>query len=264
MAIRGDIKDFLKELGLNAVESAVYVSALELGSGVASTIAKAAKLNRITTYEALQRLSKKGFIKIRAKKSDGVRYFIPEDISVIKEKLEEQKNKLETVIKRADTVQNELRAQFRFKEEKPIVLFYEGDESIREVLQDTIRQKPKEILSFSSIEAVREGFTLDFVQKYWDKRVSLRIPSRGIMQKTSEALTAFPPEKNRRELRSVRFLPPDLYHFTNEIDIYGDSVGITSAEKGNMHGIIIRSRSIAESMRAIFETLWQLSERIVD
>lgn len=260
MAIQGEIQQFLEELGLNRVEREVYLATLEIGSGAASTIANAAKLNRITAYEALKRLSKKGFIKIRAKKGDGVRYFVPEDIGVIKEKLEERKKKLETAITRADALKNELRARFRFREEKPVVLFYEGEEGVREVLNDTLRISPKEIVSFSSVEAVAEGFKQEFVQKYWDKRVSMGIPSRGIMEKTEAALRAFSPKKNKRELRTVRFLPPELYRFTGELDIYGDSVGITSHEKGNEHGIIIRSRSIAENMHALFETVWKLGE----
>ena len=57
-------------------------------------------------------------------------------------------------------------------------------------------------------------------------------------------------------MRQIKFLPPESYKFKNEIDIYAENVGITSHEKGNEHGIIIRSRSVAESMRAVFETLW--------
>lgn len=260
MAISDELRQFLQELELNEVESEVYLATLELGSGAASAIANAAKLNRITAYEALKRLSKKGFVKIRAKKSNGVRYFVPEDIGVIKEKLEERKKKLEATIKHADVLKDELRARFRLQEEKPVVLFYEGEEGVREVLSDTLKQSQREIISFSSVEAVTEGFKQEFVQKYWDKRVALGIPSRGIIEKTEAALRAFSPEKNKRELRTVRFLSPELYRFTGELDVYGDSVGITSHEKGNEHGIIIRSRSIAENMRALFETLWRLGE----
>ena len=260
MTIRTEVSQFLEELGLNKVEISSYFAALELGSGSASAIASLAGLNRITAYEALKRLSRKGFVLIRVKRSDRTRYFVPVDVSVLQEKLKEKKKAIEHAIKRSETLKGELRARFSLEEEKPVVLFYEGEEGIREVLHDSLRQKPKEIISFASLEAVREGFTLDVAQKYWDKRVSLGIPSRGIIQKTPEAMQTFSPEKNKRELRDIRFLSPELYHFKNEIDVYGDCVGITSAEKGNMHGIIIRSRSIAQSMHAVFEALWGLSE----
>jgi hypothetical protein len=51
----------------------------------------------------------------------------------------------------------------------------------------------------------------------------------------------------------------ERYQFKNEIDIYGETIGITSHAKGNEHGIIIRSKSVAESMSAVFEALWSLS-----
>ncbi len=260
MTITREIRQFLEVLGLNEVEITTYLAALEVGSGPASAIAAVAGLNRITAYEALKRLSKKGFIKIRAKRNDRVRYFVPEDVATLQEKLEEQKRAIEAAIARSYTFQDELRAQFRIEEKKPIVLFCEGEEGVQEILNDTLKQNPDEIVSFSSMGAVEEGFKGEFVQGYWDRRVAKGIPSRGIIEKTPEAFRAFSPEKNRRELRRVRFLPPELYRFTGEFDVYGDSVGITSHGKGNEHGIIIRSRSIAENMRSLFETLWKLSE----
>jgi sugar-specific transcriptional regulator TrmB len=148
MTLAAEIRQFLQELGLNSVEIATYLAALEIGSGPASAIASVAGLNRITAYEALKRLSKKGFIKIRAKRSDRVRYFVPEDITVLQEKLEEKKKAVEAAIARSRTLKDELRARFRAEEKKPVVLFYEGEEGVREVLNDTLKQNPDEIVSF--------------------------------------------------------------------------------------------------------------------
>lgn len=258
--MENELKQVLAELNLNDIEVAVYLASLEIGSGVASTIAQEAGLNRITAYEALKRLSQKGFIKIRAKKNSKVKYFVPEDITVIKEKLEQKKAELALVISRVETLKPEFQSLFALREEKPTVLFYEGEEGIRTVLMDTLKEKPREIASFASAESLESGFDAEFLEKYWAKRVSLSIPSRGIMPKTQKALATFTKEKNRKELRTVRFVESEMYSFKNEIDIYKDSVGITSHEKGNMHGIVIRSKSIADSMRAVFETLWKLSE----
>lgn len=126
------------------------------------------------------------------------------------------------------------------------------------MLMDTLKERPKEIVSFASAESLESGFDEKFLQAYWNKRVSLGISSRGIMPRTQNALAKFTEAKNKKELRRVIFISPDLFSFRNEIDMYGGSIGITSHEKGNEHGIIIRSRSIAENMLALFETLWKL------
>ena len=261
MTIAADIKTFLTDLGLNKGEIAAYAAALELGSGSASTIARASGLNRITAYEALKRLSKKGFVTIRAKKNEKTKYFTPVEYPTLIEKLESKKESISLSIKKAEALKSEMTARFSRAESKPAVLFYEGPEDVREVLNDTLKAKPEEIISFSSFESLEAGYDKEFLENYWKRRAALGIPSRGILPKTKQALAFFNAERNKKELRDVRFLSPELHDFKNEIDIYGDTLGIISLAKGSEHGIIIRSKSVAESFRSVFETLWQLSEK---
>lgn len=260
MSIKTEIKQFLAELDLNEAEIVVYLAALELGSGSASTIAKAAGLNRITAYEALKRLSSKGFVKIRAKRNDRTKYFVPAEYSDIVAKLKSKQEQITETIKKAELFKNEFEANFSSAEEKPVVLFYEGIDGVKEVLNDTLKTKPEQILSFASVESLESGFDQNFLNNYWKRRTNLGILTRGIIPKTEKAVKEFSPERNQRELRTLRFLSPSLYHFKNEIDIYGDCVGIMSLAKGKEHGIVIRSASVAESMRTVFETLWEMSD----
>ncbi len=259
MNVKTETKQLLEELGLNEAEIAVYMASLELGSGSASAIAKMAGLNRITAYEALKRLSAKGFVKIRAKKNDSTKYFTPAEYSDVVEKLKGKQEQLAETIKKAELLKNSFSAQFSPASEKPVVLFYEGVTGIKEVLNDTLKTEPKEILSFASVESLESSFDKKFLENYWKKRVSLGVPTRGIIPKTEKAITSFDEKRNSAELRQLKFISPDTYNFKNEIDIYGDNIGITSHSKGDEHGIIIRSKSIAESMRAVFEALWNVS-----
>jgi sugar-specific transcriptional regulator TrmB len=260
MNITAELKHFLGQLELNDAEIASYLAALELGSGSASSIAKAAGLNRITGYEALKRLSSKGFVRIRAKKNDRTRYFVPVEYSDIVAKLKSKQEQIAETIKKAELLKNEFEANFSSAEDKPVVLFYEGKEGVREVLDDTLKSKLNEILSFASIESLESGFEKKFLEDYWKRRVALGISTRGIVPRTETAVKNFSTERNRTELRTLRFVSPELYRFKNEIDIYGDRVGIMSLTKGKEHGVIIKSASVADSMKAIFETLWELSE----
>jgi len=229
---------------------------LQAGTGSASVIAQIADLNRITSYEALKRLSKKGFVKIRAKKNSSIKYFVPVDIAVLKDKLESKKIELDESIKIINEYKFEFGALFASDDDKPTVLFFEGKEGIKSVLQDTLKQSHQEILSFSSAESLEEGFDNAFLNNYWKKRVALGIPTRGLLPKTSKAMSLFNPERNLKELRRLKFVDSKVFNFKNEIDIYGSDIGIISYEKGKEHGVIIRSKSIADSMRSVFEVLW--------
>lgn len=251
-----NLKSILKEFGLNDIEIKIYLAALEFGPAPASALAKQAGLNRVTAYEALKRLSKKGIIKIRAKQGSRIKYFTAEDFLMLKEKLAEKKLALSELENKLEIIEPQLRLRYFKKEEKPEVYFYEEKEGIKNVLLDTLKQNPKEILSFASADFLEIGFDKEFLADYWKKRVALKIQTRGIMPKTATAIALFNEEKNRGELRRVKFISEEDYIFKNEIKIYEENVGIISMEKGNEHGIIMRSKSIADSFRSLFELIW--------
>jgi HTH-type transcriptional regulator, sugar sensing transcriptional regulator len=254
-----EIKNLLSQIGLNEVEIKVFLANLETGSATAAKIADRAGLNRVTTYEALKRLSKKALVKIRAKKNTSVRYFEAEDIEIIQSQLENKKEMVEEQIAQIKEMKNDFRSLYSFSSKKPEVVFYEGKEGIKNAILDTLRTEPKEILSFASAEYFSLAFDEKFLSTYWKKRTEQGIQTRGIMPNTEKAVGIFTPERNQKELRRVKFISQDIYNFKNEIDIYGNNVSIISLEKGNEHAIIIRSKSIADGLRAVYETMWNLN-----
>lgn len=251
-----ELKPILSQLGLNANDTKVFLAAFELGYVPASAIAKQSNLNRITAYEALKRLVKKGLVRSRVKTGSGVKYFEVEDIAIIQQALSEKKASLDHAMSDMQKLAVQLRELYSGRSEKPAVLFYEGRSGIKNILSDTLRQAPKEILSFASADFLESGYEWSFLETYWKSRVAHKIPSRGIMPKTEKALAIFTPEKNIRELRQVKFVAAENYTFKNEIDIYGDNVSIIALVKGAEHGVIMRSRAIADGLRSIFNLVW--------
>jgi sugar-specific transcriptional regulator TrmB len=250
------IKKILLLLDLTSLEAEVFLANFELGPAAASAIAKKASSNRVTVYEVLKRLSKKGLIKIRAKQNTKVKYFEAQSMDVVEQILTENKGLLDEAIKDLREITPDINSLFSGKQDKPEVLFFQGTEGVKNVLMDTLKQRPKEIISFSSADSLESGFNKKFLQGYWDKRTTLKIPSRGIMPRTKVALANFTNEKNQKELRQVKFIPCEYYSFSDEIDIYGDNVCIISFEKDNEHAVIIRSKNIAEGIRSIYKLLW--------
>lgn len=251
-----ELKPILSLLDLNTNDTKVFLASFELGYAPASAIAKQANLNRITAYEALKRLVKKGLVKSRVKTDSGVKFFEVEDVYIIREALSEKRTSLEHALSDIEKLAPALRDQYSGRAEKPAVLYYEGRSGIKNILLDSLLKKPAEILSFASADILAEGYEWNFLENYWKQRVEKKIPSRGIMPRTPKAVSTFTDEKNRRELRQVRFVNPEEYVFKNEIDIYGDNVSIISLTKGNEHGVVVRSRNIAEGLRSIFNLVW--------
>ena len=252
------IQPILEKIGLNPIENAVFLANFELGSARASEIAKKAELNRVTSYEALKRLSKKGLVKIRAKQNTAVKYFEVANVEELENVLNRQKGGIEQALKDLQIIAPDLNSLFSGKSEKPVVLFFEGKEGIKNILLDTLAQKPSEILSFASADFLEVGYEQGFLESYWTKRTSLKIPSRGLMPKTDKAISFFNSEKNQKQLRRIKFIPKEYYNFENEIDIYGSNISIISLRKGEEYGVIIRSKNIAKGLRAVYELLWSV------
>lgn len=254
------LKGILAQLGLTKNEVLVYLANLELGSAPASKLAKAAGLNRITGYEVLQRLSKQGLVSIHVKKGTSVKYFQVEAIDSLQEKLEERRLQAEEQLQRLEDQKDALRELYQPSSDKPEVSFYQGKEGVKAVFVDTLAQKPKETLSFASGSAVVD-FDPAFLQQYYDKRVSMKIPTKGIAPGSKSVKERFSDEVNKKELRQLRFLPAELDALQHEIEIYGNNVAFTSMKPGDEHGIVIRSKTIAEAMREIHAALWERLEK---
>ncbi len=253
-----ELKHILAALELNDAEITVFMTTLELGAAVASKIAATAGLNRITAYEALKRLSTKGLVVIRSHKGTAVRHFEAVDIEVLMDKLESKKAALQQTIDTTKELKDRFHSLFARVEAKPVVLFYEGREGLKTALSDTLAQKPHELLAFISADLLEDAFEKSFLDAYWKKRTELKIPSRGILPKTAAATALFTPERNQQELRRLKFMSDEQFKFTSLFDIYDDNVAILSLAHGNEHGIIIRSKSIAASMRGLFESMWAM------
>ena len=94
----------LKEIGLSAYESAIYLSLLKLGVSEASTIYKDAEVPYGKVYSALDSLVEKGFVEVqrsRPKKFRGVKPDIALD-RVIKKKESEVEKELEALKLKTD------------------------------------------------------------------------------------------------------------------------------------------------------------------
>lgn len=244
-----DLLPVLQSVGLDDKESALYLAGLQIGSAPASDYAKAAELNRITAYNALEALVHRGlFTHVKNMRGKWYAPVAPEYLS-----LEVQKNAqaLERALPELRSLQG---AHFR----QPHVRFFEGWEGVRKVYEDTLTAK-KELLNFANSAVVRR-FWPDYDAEYVDERVKRGIHLRGIApdDKTGKAVHG----EDKAKIREIRLVPAKDFDFTNEINVYDHKVAICSFDSGlrgnsDMFGVIIESKEVAETQRQIFEMAWR-------
>jgi len=71
--MNSDLIAYLSNYGFYDKEAKVYLTMLELGSSIASTMARRTEINRGTTYSILEDLKRRGIVNDMPK--DGVRYY---------------------------------------------------------------------------------------------------------------------------------------------------------------------------------------------
>lgn len=243
-----DLLLILRSAGLDDKEAQLYLSGLQLGSAPASEYAKAADLNRITTYNALESLVQRGMFTM-VKKVRGKWYapVSPEYLAV-------------EVRKNAEAVERalpELRSMQGLRFRKPHVRFFEGWEGVKRVYEDTLTAQG-EILNFANSGVVRRLWP-DYDDEYVEERVKRGIRLRGIAPDDAAGRRVH--GEDRRRLREIRLVPARDFDFTNEINVYDSKVAICSfgSEEGDtdVFGVIIESKEVAETQRQIFEMAWR-------
>lgn len=240
-----NLQNVLNNIGLTPKESRVYLATLELGPSPASDIALRAKLNRISTYDILKKLIKRGFISTYNRKS--VKYFIATEPDAIRHEVRQKYLDLKEALP-------ELR-RLHGTTYIPRIRYYEGREGIKKVYADTLTAKT-EILNYADSKSIRE-FWPNYDEEYVGERVKKRIYLRGIapLDEYGEKVAS----ENEKKYREIRLVKAGPYSFANEINIYDDKVSIVSFGKNEVVGMVIESPEIANTQRAIFMMAWEFA-----
>lgn len=239
------LTDILKNIGLTEKEAKIYLAGVITGTAPVSTIAQEAKINRVTTYDILEKLKQKGLVSFFTKKK--IKYFTSLDPSTVLEEFERKTNDLRSALPKLQRLTG--------KTSHPRVRYFEGLEGIKAIYADTLNSQ-SEILNFCNSDEIRKIWP-NYDEEYVEKRSTKNIFLRGIAPKDSSGIRVHSQDKKYN--REIRLLRPELFDFTNEINIYDDKVSIISF-KDELIGMIIESQEISNSQRAIFNICWQFAE----
>ena len=233
----------LVKAGLSEKEASVYLASYELGESTVARIAQKSDIKRSTAYLELESLIKKGLVSQSIKKN--IKYYTAQSPKVILSTLEENKNELEQSMKSILSLGNAI-------DKKPSVRYFEGEEGIKEAYRDTLAIPNKEIQSwFSSTTVDDSSFQM---KHYVPERVKRNIWMRIIVPDSASLKPYI--EKNPEQLRIVKTIEEEKYNMENELMLY-DKNKIAILNYGDKIGIIIESPKIHNSLKQIFEIMWE-------
>lgn len=238
------ISSQLEEFGLNNKEAKIYLASLKLGPDTVQSIAKQSNIHRVTVYDILESLIKKGLM-IQVIK-DKKRYFIGTNPEKILHSLKDRQRLFNSLLPELKAIQNK-------GSEKPKVMYFEGREGVWKAFLDRIKHKSelKENLVYGSSERLLTTYPEEY-KKFLQERIKKDIRTKIIIEKSRFGLKEY--ERADEELREVKFLPRGKKFQTNTM-IYGDRILIISWE--SMLAVIIEDKDNAENQRLVFNLLWE-------
>ncbi len=244
----------LQKFGLASKEARVYIAMLELGEPAAvTTISKRAHINRTTTYDILQTLRKKNLVVHYTHKS--IQYFGAEKPEKLIGYLKNQSRRYLEMAEEAEDMLPELKSIYNAIPGKPRVQFFEGEEGLLHVYEDSLTSSG-EIRAYASDQANTDAVP-SYFPKYYKRRTAKNIPIRAIFPDTPKDRERHALDK--KELRQSRIVPKSVMDFTPEINFYDNKIMI--ADWKEKLGIIIESEEIAKVFKQSFELAWEAAEK---
>lgn len=240
-----EIQSFLKEYGFNEKEIKIYLALLQLGQANVGNIAKKAEVKRPTAYIVLEELMRKGFVDLLPK--DNKTHYIIKSPGTLLKKLIKKEKLTQSFIP-------QLMALFNEPKERPKVMYFEGEESVKKIYDDSIKDR-KEILAFFGVKEVFDMVGNKFTKEYVRSRIRNKISAKVIVS-SEDDVKAYR-SRDKEELRKTKIIDSKKFPFEAEIMIYGNKVAVTSFNGSDSFGLIIQNDQFSNTAKSIFNFMWE-------
>lgn len=243
-------QESLKLAGLTKEQAAIYEALVKRGSLPASSAAREARLGRPLTYKVLDELIALGLVEKRDEPKK-VASFLPAHPLKLRDVVEKRLAQAQSAESALDGVLGKLTSDFNLQSGKPGVRFFEGNDGIRECLNDALTSKT-DILSYVDIAKVEEKIP-DISRDFAKERQKRGLKKKNIGTDTPENRAEI--EGYYTDVTEERLLPWHTEHFGTVMQIYDGKVSYMTLEDP-MIGVIIADPHIYEMHRSLFETAW--------
>jgi HTH-type transcriptional regulator, sugar sensing transcriptional regulator len=248
--MRGE-ENILKQAGLSEEQALVYQSLLEKGPQKASPLSQWTGIKRGLIYKVLEQLEMMNLVEKKGG-AGTVAIFYPNHPSNLLDKIERDKKSLELARDIVSTGLGNLSSKYNLLAGKPNVRFFEGEEGIIKVIQDSLESKT-EILTFADNEAMNKTYP-ELNKKNIEMRKNKSIKKRIISIDTPYIREL---AKNDQAGITERRVIKSDEQFAVAMQIYDDKVAFITLDPNRSIGIIIEDKSIYEMQKIMFEFIWQ-------
>ncbi|MBU1326799.1 hypothetical protein KKB64_01075 [Patescibacteria group bacterium] len=249
------LHQFLSLLGFSPDEITLYLTLAQKGMLTTLELSRTTGIGRTQVYRLIENLKAKGAAEevIDEHRRLAKAVEAGELLRLIKEKVH-QSQQLQELFPQ---VQQLLQARVGENQADTKVLFYRGKQGLRQLIWHTLRAHHEVVgYTYRSIEEyVGSDFMLDWRDSFVRKGLVLRdIYSEEYL--TSRRQVPWPVGFPKTNFRS-RFISQKLLRVNLQMDIYNDVVAQYNWHEGEVFGVEIYNRKIADFHRQLFEIVWK-------
>lgn len=249
---------FLSLLGFNPEEITLYLTLAQKGTLTTLELSRASGISRTQVYRVLENLKAKGAVEEVVDEHRRLAKAVEagELIRLVKEK--ERQTQLAAEL--FPQVREFLRAQVGENQTDTRVLFYRGREGLRQMIWHTLRAQ-KEIVGYT-YRSIEEYIGREFMEDWRDSFVRKGLVLRDIYSEeylASRKGLTWPSSFPKSHFQS-RFVPEKTLKVNLQMDIYNDVVAQYNWHEGEVFGVEIYNKKIADFHRQIFEIVWKIAK----
>ncbi len=236
----------LEEIGLSKDQAKTYSLLLQNGSLSPQQLMKLSGETRTNAYMSLAKLEQIGLAH-RDKNAKKLTYLALSPTK-LESFIDHKRRALDTQNDKLKSALPKLLQTYYTSAAKPVVSFYEGDDTLYKVYEDHLSTKQDVYFVRTPAD---EKFFGDKLYSYMQARADAGIHAYGLAPHTPER-EAYAKANDKKLRRTMTWCKPSDYKSPVEISIYGNKVAFISFEK-ETHATILDSPTIAKAMKELFQ-----------
>ncbi len=233
-----------KSIGLDEKAAKIYLSVVGLGTTSVQEIALKTGIKRPTVYLEIDELIQHGLIeKVRVDKKN---YYRAIDPKIIETKIKNNLSELEALMP-------EIINDYQNVTGKPAVRVLQGIEGVRQIYEEVAQASSLRV--WANVGKIQSNFYKEF------NKLAEKVSENGIGVKEIIADN----KETRKYYKFLKKLTGPTHQvrlatvegIENDTIIYGNCVAIFRLHELNMFVVRVEDKTIADSMRAIFDMAWK-------
>ncbi len=239
-------------LGLSLKEAQLYDLLLQRGEMAARDVELETGFKK-NTYVLIKSLERKGMI-VRLEREHRVYYqpSSPQNLGYMANKQIKSAQRHAAIL--AEMLP-ELTAKYSESVDRPVVRYVEGAEGIKELYHTVYNQDIPASYGCLDLEKEEKAVPELMNESLIPNRVKRGSKAYAVLSDSASARDVS--SRDIEELRESILVDSKEYPLPAEVSVYGDKVALLSFKKGNMTGVLIENKEIAQSLESIYRLLFR-------